>query len=61
LRSFLYAGQELNKPCQNAAIFALFGKSSFEVRPVRLHSSLPKIIKNIDVLVACKSDGGFSD
>ena len=42
-----------------AGTFALFVKFSFEVRLVRLHSPLPKIIKNIGVLVASKSDGGF--
>ena len=40
---------------QNAAIFSLFVKFSLEVRQVRLRSPLPKIIKNIGVLVVDKS------
>ena len=35
----------------------LFGKFSLEVRIVRLHLPLPKIIENIGVLVASKSNG----
>ena len=40
---------------QNAAISALFVKFSLEVRQVRLRSPLPKIIKNIGVLVVDKA------
>ena len=34
----------------------LFGKFSFEVRQVRLHSTLPKIIENIGVLVDSREE-----
>ena len=49
------------EPCQNAAISVFFGKFAFEVRIVRLHLPLPKIIENIGVLVADKSNGVFLD
>ena len=55
------ARQEQYEPCQNTAISVLFGKCSFEVRSVRLHSPLPKIIENIGVLVAGKSNSVFLD
>ena len=46
---------------QNTTIFALFVKLSLEVRSVRRRSTLPKIIKNIGVLVVCKSYLAFLD
>ena len=55
----LLATGDCIRTCQNAAIFVLFVKFSLEVRKVRLRSPLPKIIKNIGVLVAGKSNGVF--
>ena len=46
---------------KNAAISVLFVEFSLEVHIVRLRSPSPKIIENIGVLVASKSDDEFLD
>ena len=61
IKSYILCQTRIIRTLPKRCYFRVFGKFAFEVRIVRLHLPLPKIIENIGVLVADKSNGVFLD